>query len=216
MWKNISLSEIPVIKQIRYWSKLNNYINKFKVVDIESEKDELLNDKTIGFLDKVQFDLMALAKKENLPFVCDDLIIRKLCNSYKVNHTNSMQLVKKFSKNYDEYISNFIKYAKSNYIYTLYTDVLSELSKNLYENFDEDNKNKFLSVIESVLENKESLEYYLPILLSRIENLKGVQFIKIFDEVYENSFASFFINDIYKLIEVKCKENEIDLKKYYK
>lgn len=78
------------------------------------------------------------------------------------------------SKDYDEYTSILIKLSKQNYIYTLYADTLSEMSKKLYENFDEHNKNIFKSVIESVLENKVSLDYYVPILLGRIEKLKSV------------------------------------------
>lgn len=212
--EQLLLNETPIIEQIKFWKKLYDYINKFKAIDIEAEKDELLNDKTIGFLDKIQFDSMILAKKEELPFISDDLMIRKIANNYDIKHTNSMQLVKCLSHNYDEYISNFIKFSKCNYIYTLYPDTLSDLSKKLYENFNEENKKKFISMIESVIDNKTSLEYYIPILLGRIENLKGVQFIQVFDNIYENLFASFFINDVYKLIETKCKENQIDIKKY--
>ena len=84
----------------------------------------------------------------------------------------------------------------------------------MYENFNEENKSKFISIIESVMENKVSIEYYVPILLERIENLKGVQYIQVFDIVYENLFVSFFINDIYRLIENKCKEKQIDIKKF--
>lgn len=212
--EQLLLNETPIIEQIKFWKKLYDYINKFKSIDIEAEKDELLNDKTIGFLDKIQFDSMILAKKKELPFISDDLMIRKIANNYDIKHTNSMQLVKCLSHNYDEYISNFIKFSKCNYIYTLYPDTLSDLSKRLYENFNEENKKKFISMIEAVIDNKVSLEYYIPILLGRIENLKGVQFIQVFDNVYENLFASFFINDIYKLIETKCKENQVDIKKY--
>lgn len=212
--EQLSLNETPIIEQIRFWKKLYNYINKFKTIDVEAEKDEFLNDKTIDFLDKIQFDLIMLAKKEGLPFISDDLMIRKIANNYEIKHTNSMQIVKFFSKSHDEYISNFIKYSKCNYIYTLYPDTLLEISKDLYENFNEVNKHKFVSIIESVMENKVSAEYYVPILLGRIENLKGVQYIQVFDNVYENLFASFFINDIYKLIENKCNEKHIDIKKY--
>ena len=214
--KQLLLNEIPIIEQIKYWKKLYDFINKLKIIDFEAEKDELLNDKTVQFLDKTQFDLMMLAKKENLPFISDDLMIRKIANYYKIKHTNSMQIVKCFSKSYNEYISYFIKFSKCNYIYTLYPDTLLELSKKLYENFNKDYKSMFISIIESVMENKVSIEYYLPILLERIENLKGVQYIQLFDNVYENLFASFFINDIYKIIECKCLENAIDIKKYYK
>ena len=64
------------------------------------------------------------------------------------------------------------------------------------------------------MENKVSIEYYVPILLGRIEKLKGVQYIQVFDIVYENLFVSFLINDIYRLIENKCKEKQIDIRKY--
>ncbi len=212
--EQLLLNETPVIEQIRFWKKLYNYVNKFKVIDIEAERDELLNDKTIGFLDKTQFDLMTLSKKEGLPFISDDLMIRKIANNYGIKHTNSMQLVKCFSKCHNEYISNLIKFSKCNYIYTLYPDTLLEISKELYENFNEENKGKFISIIEAVMENKVSIEYYVPILLERIKNLKGVQYIQMFDIVYENLFASFFINDIYRLIENKCKEKQIDIKEF--
>ena len=210
----LSLSETLVIEQIKFWKKLNDLISKFNSVDIESEKDKLLNDKTLGFLDKVQFDLITLSKNKNIPFICDDLMIRKISSIYKIKHTNCVQIVKRFSKDYDEYISILIRLSKQNYIYTLYADTLSEMSKILYENFDEHNKNIFKSVIESVLENKVSLDYYAPILLDRIERLKEVQFIKIFNQVYENLFVKFFTENIYELIKIQCSKYEIDINKY--
>lgn len=210
----LSLREASVIEQIKFWKKLNDLIGEFNVVDIESEKDNLLNDKTLGFLDKVQFDLITLSKNKNIPFICDDLMIRKISNTYEIKHTNSIQIIKSFSKDYDEYISILIKLSKQNYIYTLYGDTLSEMSKKLYENFDEHNKNIFKSVIESVLENKVSLDYYVPILLGRIEKLKSVQFITILEQVYENLFATFFIKNIYELIKTQCDKYGVDINKY--
>ena len=210
----LSLRESSVIEQIKFWKKLNDLIGEFNVVDIESEKDNLLNDKTLGFLDKVQFDLITLSKNKNIPFICDDLMIRKISNTYEIKHTNSIQIIKSFSKDYDEYISILIKLSKQNYIYTLYGDTLSEMSKKLYENFDEHNKNIFKSVIESVLENKVSLDYYAPILLGRIEKLKSVQFITILEQVYENLFATFFIKNIYELIKTQCDKYGVDINKY--
>lgn len=210
----LSLREASVIEQIKFWKKLNDLIDEFNVVDIESEKDNLLNDKTLGFLDKVQFDLITLSKNKNIPLICDDLMIRKISNTYEIKHTNSIQIIKSFSKDYDEYISILIKLSKQNYIYTLYGDTLSEMSKKLYENFDEHNKNIFKSVIESVLENKVSLDYYVPILLGRIEKLKSVQFITILEQVYENLFATFFIKNIYELIKIQCDKYGVDINKY--
>ena len=207
----LALNEMPVIDQIKFWSKLNKYINNFTIEDVEAEKDELLNDKTIGFLDKVQFDLIMLAKEKNLPFICDDLIIRKISNHYNVKHTNSLQIVKFFSHNYDEYISILIKYSKSNYIYTLYPTTLSELLKFLYENFTEHNKELFLSVITSILENKISFEYYAPILLNRLNNIKSAQYFQIFDQIYENLLATFFITNVSQKVMFFCEKFNINI-----
>lgn len=207
-------NEVPVINQIKFWKKLNEYIDSFNTVDIESEKDELLNDKTIGFLDKIQFDLITLAKIKDLPFVSDDLMIRKICNNYTIRHTNTMQIVNTFSTDYDKYIEIFINFSKSNYIYTLYPNVLSEMLKRLYENFNEISKNQFLSIIKSVLKNKVCLDYYIPILLNRLENVKSVQYIQIFDQVYENLFATFVVDSINNIIESQCKKYGIDVRQY--
>lgn len=208
------LNEIPVIEQIKFWKKLNDLINKINVVDIESEKDNLLNDTTLGFLDKVQFDLMALAKSKDIPFICDDLAIRKIANTYEIRHTNSIQIVKVFSKDYEEYISILIKLSKQNYIYTLYGDSLLEMLRILYRNFDEHNKELFKSIIEAVLDSKASLDYYVPILLPIIEKSKEIQYIKIFGQVHEFLFATFFIKNIYGLIETQCSKYGVDINRY--
>ena len=210
----LAFSESDIIDQIKFWRTLNNYMNKFNVIDVEMGNDSYINGKTSDFLDKVQFDLIKLAKVRNLPFISDDLMIRKICNTYQVKHTNSLQILKQFSKNEEQYIDVFIKYSKCNYLYTLYFDDLSELLKKLYSDFTEENRNKFALIIESVLEHKVSLEYYAPLLLSKVSHLKRIQYIKIFDNVYENLFATFVINLITKKIQIKCNEFGIDINKF--
>lgn len=205
------LSETAVIDQIKFWRKLNKYIDTFNVVDIEMGKSNLINSKTTDVLDKVQFDLIELAKTKDLPFISDDLIIRKICNTYKVKHTNSLQIVKQFSKNEKQYIDIFMKYSKSNYLYTLYYDDLSEILKGLYSDFTEENKNQFTLIVESVLENKVCLEYYAPLLLSKVQQLKNVQYIQILDQVYENLFVTFIINLLNKTIQMKCDQFGINV-----
>lgn len=209
----LSLNEIPVINQIKFWNKVNKCIEKFIIRDVEAEKDELLDDKVIRGLDKVQFDLIALAKCENLPYISDDLMIRKISNYYEVNNSNSLQLIKLFSTNYEKYIEYIIKYAKHNYIYTLHENTFSDLLKWLYENFTEENKKMFLSIIESVLENKASIEYYVPLLLNIINNVKEIQYIEIQGIVFESLVISFFVNDICELIKIKCNDKGIDIDK---
>ena len=210
----LSMHETQLNDRISFWKKLNKFLNKVNVVDSEFEKDELFNDKTKTILDKVQFDSISLAKELNLPLICDDLFIRRLSNQYGIKHTNSIQIVKTFSKSFDAYISTLIKYAKSNYIYTLYDNVLSEILKSLYENFNEENKTHFINVMKAVFENKISFEYYVSIFLNRLENIKSIQYIKIFGELYENLFATFFIENVENEIKSTCVKHDIDLKKY--
>ena len=199
-------------ERIKFWKKLNKFLNKFNVVDTEFEKDGLLNDKTKTILDKVQFDSIKLSQELNVPLVCDDLFIRRLANQYGVKHTNSIQIVKTFSESFEAYISVLIEFAKKNYIYTLYDNVLSEILKNLYENFNEENKTHFINIMKIVFENRISFEYYAPIFLNRLENVKSIQYIKIFDDVYENLFATFFIEIVEKEIKSTCIKYSIDLK----
>ena len=210
----LSMMETPFNDRISFWKKLNKFLNKVNVIETEFEKDELFNEKTKTILDKVQFDSIELARKLNLPYICDDLFIRRLSNQYGIKNTNSIQIVKTFSETFEEYQSVLIDFAKKNYIYTLYDDVLSEVLKKLYDNFNEENKQNFINVMEAVFENKLSFEYYVSIFLNRLSNIKSVQYIKIVDEVYENLFATFFVETVENEIEKACTKHCIDLKKY--
>lgn len=205
----LAFFETPVIQKIQYWKKLNNYINKFTVVEIEAEKDSLYNEKTKSIFDKVEFDLIILAKSKNLPFICDDLLIRSISNYYQVKHTNTMQIIKFFSKDYKTYLDTFIAFSKRNYIYTLYDNELVEMINNLYKNFTEQNKKDFLSVVSSVLENKASFNYYAPQLRIISDKLKKIQYINIFGYIYENSLATFYINEVGDILAKKSKQFEL-------
>lgn len=206
--------EIPVINQIKFWQKLDNFIGKINIVEIEAEKDEIINNDTYKIFDKVQFDTIKLAKTKNLPFVCDDLTIRRFAEIYGIKHTNSLQIIYEFSNDFNEYITNFNKFSKCNYIYTLFFDDLSLIIKKLYNDYNDNNKEIFLNVIKSVLENKASLNCYIPILLERIENMKKVQYIKIFDEVYEILLATFFIESVSEEIKNACEKFGVSLNSF--
>ena len=208
------LNEIMVLDQIKYWKKLNEYIDLFTVVNIEACKDSLYNENTNSFLDKTQFDLIELSKMKDLPFISDDLAIRRICNYYKVNHTNVIQILKYFSSDEKDFINKFVILSKHNYIYTLYSDTLSFVIKELYTDFNEDNKDNFILIVNSILENKVAFDYYIPILKFRIEKLKSVQFIKVFDHVYENIVISFIIDNVINIIKNRCEVLGLDYSKY--
>ena len=152
-----------------------------------------------------------MASKElNLPFVCDDLMIRKISNIYKVKHTNLTQLIKEFSNDNAEFEQLIIKLIKHNYIYALYDNTLSQILINLYNNFNANNKESFELIMNSVFENRKNMDYYIPILLNRLKSIKDVRYIKILDQVYENLFAAFYIETIEKEIYKACSKFNID------
>ena len=210
----LSLSEIKIIDQIKFWQKLNKLLNSINIIDVECEKDDLFNDKTKDFFDKVQFDLIMASKELNLPFVCDDLMIRKVSNKYEIKHTNLTQIIKEFSNDNTDFEKLIIELIKHNYIYALYDNTLSQILKNLYENFTVESKEHFELIINSIFENRINIDYYVPILLNRLKCIRDVQYIKIFDEVYENLFATFYIETIEKEIFQACSKFDIDPKIY--
>ena len=206
------LNETAVIEQIKFWKKLNDYINNFTVIEIEAEKDELLTERTIGFLDKTQIDLIKLAQYKKVPFISDDLMLRKIAGFYGVKHTNSIKLINCWRDNQKDYINKLIKYAECNYIYTLCPEILQELLMELYEDFNDNSKETFLKIVESVLKNKISLQYYVPILTYVLENIKSIQYVKIMGVVYQNLCVSFLLNEVAELIEKKCEEHKFNIK----
>lgn len=208
------MNETLVINQIKFWKKLNEYIDSFQELNIESEKGDIFNKKTELYFDKVQFDLIELAKERNIPFISDDLFIRKICNLYGVKHTNVLQIIKTFTDDNKKYLDVFIKLSKNNYIYTMFSDTLSDIIKDLYENFNNQNKKVFLLIINSILDNKASAKYYLPIIIYRIECLKKVQYIRIFDCIYENYVVSFIVNEVNAIVTNKCREFDININEY--
>ena len=212
--KNLAFSEINVIDQIKFWQKLNKLLNKINVVSIEFEKDDLFNEKTKNLFDKVQFDLIMASQKLDIPFVSDDLMIRKVSNKYGIKHTNLTQIVKEFSTCNDAFAQLIVKLIKHNYIYALYDNTLSEILKGLFENFDSKSKDRFIFILNSIFENKINMDYYIPILLNRLKCMKKVQYIKIFNEVYENLFATFYINTVEETIKKACSRFNIDCKIY--
>lgn len=196
----LSFTETFVKDKIEFWKKLKRLLDKCNIIDYEFEKDELLNDKTLGVLDKVQFDLIGLAKLKKIPYICDDLVIRKICYKYDVLQSNSITLVKKFSNDYLEYIKSLKKYISCNYIYTIDFNELTYISGKLFRNFTDENKKNFLSIVEALLKNKVSFNYYAPILTTRLKGLEKVQYTEINGDIYENLFATFYINEVGKLL----------------
>ena len=193
---DLLLTEIPVSNMIEGWKKVNQIINKFQIIDIEYEKDNILNDESLKILDKTQLDLIALAKDKSLPFICDDRSIRSLSNIYNVVNTNSTIFLKYCCNDYSEYLLNIQKYIACNYLYTFWEDSFVELFMYLFTDFSGKSKNEFKNVIKSLLKNKTSFNYYSNILKRICDNLKRFQYINISNEYYENLAITFVIETI--------------------
>ncbi len=192
---NLVLQEIPNKNKVELWEKLNEYINKFQIMDTEFELDKIVNYKTLNILDKVQFDLIKIAQDKNIPFVCDDFFIRKLCNIYKVNHTNTNFLINYNIIDFNKYIDNLMTLSKYNYIYSVYNDDWLKIIHYLLNNFTEENKNLFNLLITQLLSNEKSKMIYKPFLTNIMHNCEKLKYIEIFGEIFENKLA-FFLYDI--------------------
>ncbi len=193
---NLVFQEIPNKNKVQLWRKLNNYINKFNILDIEFELDNMVNYQTLKILDKVQFDLIKIAQEKNIPFICDDLFIRQICNIYKVNHTNTNFLINYNVSEFGDYMNNLIILAKYNYIYSIYSNECESIISYLLDNFNEDNKNLFIILINQLLSNDKSKKIYQPFLTNIMNNYEKLKYVKIFGEIFENKLATFIYNTI--------------------
>lgn len=215
----LAMNEMKIDERIRFWTDIYKCINRFKVEDVESVKDEILNIDKRDYLDKVQFDLIALAKQKDLPYICDDLLIRKLAGGvYKINHTNCLVLIEYLYKDsYDKYIDTVTKLVQCNYIYVLYNGkYIGNIFLYFYQNYGEDLKSKVEKILKEVLKTKLSFDLHIGILINMINNLKSVQFTKILDNIYINKRITDIINMIIENIQNCCSNLKLDYKEYEK
>lgn len=211
--------EMEMNDRISFWADIYKCINKFKVEDVESVKDEILNIDRGEYFDKVQFDLIELSRKKDIPYICDDLLIRKIAGGvYHVKHTNCIALIERaFKDNYDKYIDMVIKLAKCNYIYVLYNGkYIGNIIVYLYQNYGEELKKKYEVLLAEILKTKSSFNSYISILINMINNLKSVQYTKIFENVYINTRIQNIINMITEKLKMACQNFEYDFSNYEK
>lgn len=198
---NLMLQEIPNSNKLSLWKKLHDYINKFNIEDTEFELDKIVNNNTLEILDKVQFDLIQVASNKNIPFICDDLFIRQICNIYKVKHTNTNFLINYKISEFNDFIQNLIELSKCNYIYSAYKDEFQIIINQLLSNFTEHNKNLFNELISQLLANKKSKEIYIPFLENMLNNCEQLKYVEIFGEIYENKLAFFLCQTLKEFLQ---------------
>ncbi len=215
----LAKNEMDINKRISFWADIYKCINKFNVEDVESVKNEIFNIDREKCFDKVQFDLIELSKQKDIPYVCDDLLIRKIAGGiYHVKHTNCIVLIEKlFKDNYDKYIDMIINLAKCNYIYVLYNGkYIGNIIVYLYQNYDKELKEKYEILLTEILKTKSSFNAYISILINMINNLKSVQYTKIFDNIYINTRIQDIINMIIEKIKIACQNFEYNFSDYEK
>lgn len=215
----LAMNEMEINERIKFWNDIYKCINKFKVEDIESAKDEIWDIERKDCLDKVQFDLIELAKQKNLPYICDDLLIRKIVGGvYKIEHTNSIVLIEYlYRNNYDKYIDTIIRLAQCNYIYAVYNGkYIGNIFLYLYQNYNKETKLKVEEILKELLKTKLSFDVYIEVLINMINNLKRVQFTKILDNVYINRKITDILNIIIENIQNACCNLKLDYKEYEK
>lgn len=215
----LAMNEMEINERIRFWADIYKCVNKFKIEDVEAVKDDIWNIDRKDCLDKVQFDLITLAKQKELPYICDDLLIRKLAGGvYKIDHTNCLVLIEHLYKDcYDKYIDTVKKLVQCNYIYVLYNGkYIGNIFLYLYQNYEEEIKLKVEKILKEVLKTKLMFDSHIGILINMINNLKRVQFTKILDNVYINERITDIINMIIENIQSSCSHLKLDYKEYEK
>lgn len=193
---NLVLSEKENKNKIKILTSLNEYIKKFNVVDIEFQFDEIINKDTKSFFDKVQLDLVQISIEKNIPFICDEKFIRRLCNQYKVVNTNTNFLINYNINDYSIFMNNLIELAKHNYIFAFYEYEFGKIIKYLMKDFNEENKELFKKLIMQLLDNEKSKKIYKPKLIGIMEHYEN--FIKL--ESFKESIELKTINYIYNVI----------------
>lgn len=214
--QKLAKNEVDINKRISFWADIYKCINKFKVENVEATKDEVLNLARDKFLDKVQFDLIELAKNKKLPYICDDLLIRKLAGAiYKIEHTNCVILIEHFYKDdYNKYLDIIMKFVQCNYIYVMYGERLGKLFLYLYKNYD--NKEKVDNILKELLKTKTSFDLHIQMLINMINNLKNIQYTKISDNVYINNRITDIIYMIIDNIKIACSNLKLNYGEYEK
>ena len=215
----LAMNEMEINERIRFWANIYKCVNKFKIEDVEAVKDDIWNIDRNDCLDKVQFDLIALAKRKELPYICDDLLIRKLAGGvYKIDNTNCLVLIEHLYKDcYDKYIDVVTNLVQCNYIYVLYSGkYIGNIFLYLYQNYEEELKLKVEKILKEVLKTKLMFDSHIGILINMINNLKKVQFTKILDNVYINEKITDIINMIIKNIQDACNNLKLNYKEYEK
>lgn len=175
----LAINEIKINDSLEFWKLIYKVINKFVVENVEAEKNELLGDKRIRYFDKVQFDLMELAKQKNLPFICDDLFIRRIAGGmYGIKHTNCISILKYFYEDdYLSYLDETNKMVNDNYIHVFFVDELTSLLFMYYKNLVP--KDKMENIVKGLLNSLISFKTYIDAFINMLNGLKSIEYIKI-------------------------------------
>lgn len=217
--QKLAKNETEVNKMIDFWAEIYKCINRFNVKNAEAVKDDIWNEKTRKVFDKVQFDLIALAKQKNLPYICDDSAIKAIANDkYKVEHSNCLVLIEYLYKDKpNKYIDIVLELVKYNYIYAIYGGkYIGNIFVYLYKNYNEENRQKVENIIKEVLKTKKSFDLHIKTFINMINILKGVQYTIILDKAYINGRITDIINMLIKNIQEACNNLKLNYEEYEK
>ena len=218
-FQKLAKNETEVNKMIDFWTEIYKCINRFNVENAEAVKDDIWNEKTRKVFDKVQFDLIALAKQKNLPYICDDSAIKAIANDkYKVEHSNCLVLIEYLYKDKpNKYIDIVLELVKYNYIYAIYGGkYIGNIFVYLYKNYNEENRQKVENIIKEVLKTKKSFDLHIKTFINMINILKGVQYTIILDKAYINGRITDIINMLIKNIQEACNNLKLNYEEYEK
>ena len=86
----------------------------------------------------------------------------------------------------------------------------------MFENFNNEVKQKVENIIKDVLKTKKSFDLHILILINMINNLKHIQYVIILGQKYINAEITYVINMIINIIQEACNNLKLNYEEYEK
>ena len=162
--------------EIKFVLKIINFVKKCKVVPFE-------RDNIHDILEKYQSDSVKYAIENKIPFVCDDLCVRKIyhCEANESVSSNCIFVLKSllFEQKIDEFLNYLLGLSRCNYIYCINDEIFTCLIEfDQSSKFSEDNYESIKEIIDNIYSSKFLFNLYYAEAQKVIEKLNSTDLSK--------------------------------------
>lgn len=181
--------------EIKFVLEIISFVKKCKVVSFE-------RDNIHDILEKYQSDSVKYAIENKIPFICDDLCIRKIYH-YEANGGVSSNCIFTlqsllFNEKIDEFLNYLLKLSRCNYIYCINEEIFTWLIKfDQSSKISEDNYKLIKEIIDNIYSSKFLFDLYY------------IEAREVIIKLYKTDLSK---TNIYKILLYK---SSVFLKKYY-